>query len=203
MLGVLEEIESLLRESATNIDALNPNYAGTLGAGRLNASSAVARAMSMTQLEIQSELYTLGCTPNSGKIQILNAVYNPEANYSYQWSNGSTSSSLLDLPNGTYTVTVTEGCATGTETFVVNTNLTQSSAQITNSTTTTMPNGIININVSGAAPFNYLWNNGSAAEDLNGIVAGNYNVIITNANGCATTFNYTVGHNRMKPRFRN
>jgi subtilisin family serine protease len=198
-----EEIESLLRESATNIDALNPNYAGTLGAGRLNAASAVARAMSMTQLEIQSELYTLGCTPNSGKIQILNAVYNPEANYSYQWSNGSTSSSLLDLPNGTYTVTVTAGCATGTETFVVNTNLTQSSAQITNSTTTTMPNGIININVSGAAPFNYLWNNGSTAEDLNGIVAGNYNVIVTNANGCATTFNYTVGHNRMKPRFRN
>ena len=198
-----EEIESLLRESATNIDELNPTYAGTLGAGRLNAASAVERAMSMTQLEIQSEVYTLGCTANSGKIQILNGVNDPETNYSYQWSNGSTSSSLIGLPNGTYTVTVTAGCATGTETFVVNTNLTQSTAQITNSTTTTMPNGIININVSGAAPFNYLWNNGSAAEDLNGIVAGNYNVIVTNANGCSTTFNYTVGHNRMKPRFRN
>jgi hypothetical protein len=66
-----------------------------------------------------------------------------------------------------------------------------------------MPNGGININVSGAAPFTYLWNNGSAAEDLNGIVSGNYNVIVTNANGCATTFNYTVCYNRIKPIYRN
>jgi subtilisin family serine protease len=198
-----DEIESLLRESATNIDAINPSYAGLLGAGRLNAATAVSRAMSMTQLEIQSDVYSLGCTPNSGKIQILNTLNDTETEYTYQWSNGSTSSSIIDLPNGTYTVTVTAGCASGTETFVINTNLTQSSAQITNSSTMNMPNGGININVFGAAPFTYLWNNGSAAEDLNGIVSGNYNVVVTNANGCATTFNYTVGYNRIKPRFRN
>jgi subtilisin family serine protease len=200
-----DEIESLLRESAVNIDALNPSYAGQLGAGRLNAGMAVSRAKSMTELFIESDVFSQGCTPNSGKIQILNGVSNPEVNYTYTWSNGSTSPILTNLSNGTYTVTVNSPatCASSTQTFVINTIELQSSAQITNSTTPTMPNGVININVNGTSPFTYLWNNGSPAEDLNGIVSGNYNVLITDATGCSRTFNYTVGYNRIKPRFRN
>ncbi|MFM7667063.1 MAG: S8 family peptidase [Bacteroidota bacterium] len=200
-----DEIETLLRESAVNIDALNPSYAGQLGAGRLNAGMAVSRAKSMTILEIESDVYTIGCTPNSGKIQILNGINNPDVNYTYTWSNGSTSPILTNLPNGTYTVTVSSPstCASSTETFVINTVEMQSSAQITNSTTATMPNGAININVNGNAPFTFNWNNGSTAEDLNGIVSGNYNVIVTDSTGCSRTFNYTVGYNRIKPRFKN
>jgi len=198
-----EQIESLLRESAVNIDAINPNYAGQLGAGRLNAGMAVSRAKSMTQLEIQSDVYTLGCTPNSGKIQILNGAYDPETNYTYQWSNGATTSSLMDLPDGTYTVILTAGCATDTVTFVISTNLTQSSAQIVNSTVPTMPNGSINLTVSGDGPFTYLWNNGSTAEDLNGIVSGSYSVVVTNANGCAKSYNYSVGYTKIKASLKN
>jgi subtilisin family serine protease len=197
-----EEIETLLRESAVNIDELNPSYAGQLGAGRLNAAMAVSRAKSMTQLEIESEVYSLGCTPNSGKIQVLNGVYNPEVNFEYQWSNGATTSSLMDLPNGTYTVILTAGCASDTATFEINTIVTQSSAQVINSTTATMPNGSINLNVTGVGPFSYLWSNGSAAEDLSGIVAGTYTVSITNSNGCSRSMDYSVGYNRIKPRIK-
>ncbi|MBM3429768.1 MAG: hypothetical protein FJX99_02150 [Bacteroidetes bacterium] len=198
-----DEIETLLRESAVNIDALNPSYAGQLGAGRLNAGMAVSRAKSMTILEIESDVYTIGCTPNSGKIQILNGVYNPEASFEYNWSNGATTSALVNLPNGTYTVVVTAGCASDTASFEINTNLTQSTAQIVNSTVPTMPNGSINLTVTGDGPFTYQWNNGSTAEDLNGIVSGTYSVTISNSNGCSKTLNYTVGYNRLKPRFKN
>jgi len=198
-----EQIESLLRESAVNIDAINPSYAGQLGSGRLNAGMAVSRAKSMTQLDIQSDVYTLGCTPNSGKIQILNGAYDPETNYTYQWSNGATTSSLMDLPDGTYTVILTAGCATDTASFVISTNLTQSSAQIVNSTVPTMPNGSINLTVSGDGPFTYLWNNGSTAEDLNGIVSGTYSVVVTNANGCAKSYNYWVGYTKIKASLKN
>jgi subtilisin family serine protease len=198
-----EQIESLLRESAVNIDAINPSYAGQLGSGRLNAGMAVSRAKSMTQLDIQSDVYTLGCTPNSGKIQILNGAYDPETNYTYQWSNGATTSSLMDLPDGTYTVILTAGCATDTASFVISTNLTQSSAQIVNSTVPTMPNGSINLTVSGDGPFTYLWSNGSTAEDLNGIVSGTYSVVVTNANGCAKSYNYWVGYTKIKASLKN
>lgn len=39
-----EEIDSLLRMTAVNIDAQNPDYVGLMGAGRLNAAAAVSAA---------------------------------------------------------------------------------------------------------------------------------------------------------------
>jgi hypothetical protein len=43
-----DEIDSILRASATNIDSLNPSYVGKIGAGRLNAAEAVQMAYLMT-----------------------------------------------------------------------------------------------------------------------------------------------------------
>jgi len=39
-----EQVETILKTTAVNIDALNPLYAGLLGAGRINAAAAVALA---------------------------------------------------------------------------------------------------------------------------------------------------------------
>jgi hypothetical protein len=45
--------------------------------------------------------------------------------------------------------------------------------------------GSIDLTVNGgAAPFTYLWSNGSITEDLTGVSAGNYTVIISDANNC-------------------
>ena len=43
-----DEIDSILRASATNIDSLNPTYVGKIGAGRLNSADAVNMAYMMT-----------------------------------------------------------------------------------------------------------------------------------------------------------
>jgi hypothetical protein len=43
-----DEIDSILRVSATNIDSLNPAYVGKIGAGRLNSAEAVQMAYLMT-----------------------------------------------------------------------------------------------------------------------------------------------------------
>ena len=45
-----DEIDSLLRMTATNIDELNPDYVGKIGAGRLNSANAVAAALKMTEI---------------------------------------------------------------------------------------------------------------------------------------------------------
>jgi subtilisin family serine protease len=197
-----EEIESLLRESAVNIDALNPSYAGQLGAGRLNAASAVERAYSLGHVEIQAVVDTLGCTRNSGRIYLLNSENNPNVNYTYLWSNGETTSSIINLEDGTYSVIVTAGCASDTATYEINTSVTQCTAQLTNPTTPNSSNGSININVSGAGPFTYIWSNGSTTEDLSDLVPGNYSVTVTNANGCSRNFGYSLSFNSLKPRFK-
>lgn len=197
-----EEIESALRETAVNIDALNPSYAGQLGSGRLNAASAVERAYNLGHVEIQAAVDTLGCTRNSARIDILNSENTPNVNYVYQWSNGETTSSIINLEDGIYTVIVTAGCASDTATFEISTTLTQVSAQLTNSSTPNTANGSINITVSGDGPFTYLWSNGSTSEDLVGVTSGNYSVEITNVNGCSKSFPFTLGYTAIKSKFR-
>lgn len=54
-------------------------------------------------------------------------------------------------------------------------------------------NGAINLTVTnGEAPFNFLWSNGAATEDIDNLPANNYSVIITDALGCTTSFEYVV-----------
>jgi subtilisin family serine protease len=43
-----DEIDSILRATATNINELNPNYIGKIGSGRLNSRAAVALAYNLT-----------------------------------------------------------------------------------------------------------------------------------------------------------
>lgn len=45
-----DEIDSILRLTATNIDTLNPNYVGMIGSGRLNSGFAVQKVWEMTQV---------------------------------------------------------------------------------------------------------------------------------------------------------
>jgi hypothetical protein len=132
----------------------------------------------------------------------LNSENNPNVNYVYQWSNGETTSSIINLEDGIYTVIVTAGCASDTATFEINTTLTQATAQLNNSSTPNTANGSINISVSGDGPFTYLWSNGSTSEDLIGVTSGSYSVDITNANGCSRTFQFTLGYTAIKSKFR-
>ncbi len=47
----------------------------------------------------------------------------------------------------------------------------------------------------GQPPYNYLWTPGnSTASSINGLVAGNYNVIITDSNGCKDTASIVLTH---------
>jgi gliding motility-associated-like protein len=47
-------------------------------------------------------------------------------------------------------------------------------------------NGSINLTVSGGVPpYFYAWSNGAITEDINGLTAGSYKIVFTDANGCS------------------
>lgn len=110
--------------------------------------------------------------------------------YSYNWSNGATTSSAGSLSAGSYTVTVTDdnGC-----TQVLNgLTVAQPPAPLAASATSQNAvscfggsNGSINLGVSGGtATYTYQWSNGATTQNLTGLQAGTYTATITDANGC-------------------
>jgi gliding motility-associated-like protein len=119
--------------------------------------------------------------------------------YTYQWSNNANTANLLGISAGTYSVIVTtaSGC-TNTATYTVTQPATALSAistvigdvtcaQGANGSASTTPSG-------GTGPYNYSWNSTPAqtAATATGLTAGNYSVVISDANGCTTTQNILI-----------
>jgi hypothetical protein len=62
------------------------------------------------------------------------------------------------------------------------------------------PNGSASAFASGgSAPYNYSWSNGMSGAFISGLLAGNYSVTATDANGCSATTSVTVGNVGIPP----
>ena len=115
---------------------------------------------------------------------------------SFIWSNNISGNNITVIPSTTTTYAVTgttnQGC-TGTASVTINV----SQPPIIDYTTTQshcgQSDGNIITNVTGGIPpFIYQWSNGANTSNLNNIPAGNYNLTITDANGCSSTINITL-----------
>lgn len=142
---------------------------------------------------------------NDGSIDL--SVTGGTAPYNYQWSNSAsiiltaTTEDLTTLPSDTYSVLVTDANeCTATLTVLV----AQPSAPLalTNVNTDVDCNanatGAIDLTVTGGtAGYTYDWDNDGVGdnddtEDLSAIVAGQYNVIVTDLNGCQESLSTTI-----------
>ena len=117
----------------------------------------------------------------------------------YQWSTGSTTSSTNITNPGAYSVTVTSavGCM-ATATKNINGQSPAISASISNiQAVSCIPkkDGSFMVNPSGGSGgFSYAWETGSSTSSvINGIGAGNYEVTITDDNGCSVVEPVEIG----------
>ena len=118
--------------------------------------------------------------------------------YTYQWSNGSTTPVIQNLPAGSFTLTVTDANGKTVEKTAV---IQQPASAITIeavvvNASCTGTDGSIDMTASGGRPpFSYTWSNGAVTEDLTAVAGGNYTVIVTDDNGCSASKTVTVGFN--------
>lgn len=128
-----------------------------------------------------------------------NAVVNATAGtapFIYNWSNGQTTSTVSNLPGGTYSVTVTDanGCTASTSVSISNStspvvSLTPVSSTCGNS------NGSVSASVSmGTTPFTFLWSNGATTQNISNVAAAGYTITVTDAIGCTAIASGTVSN---------
>ncbi len=115
--------------------------------------------------------------------------------YTYSWTGGANTQDISGLSGGNYTVTVTDNVScVGTLSVTISepsTPLVVSGLVMDAGCGT--PSGGIDLSVSGGnQPYTYLWSNGAVTQDLNGIVAGNYTVSVSDNNSCIETKSFTV-----------
>ena len=110
--------------------------------------------------------------------------------YTYLWSDGQTTPTATALAAGTYTVTVTDSNnCTAEESIEVSEppalQLNTSAQPVSCDGT---PDGTATAEVSGGTPpYNYLWSNGQTTPTATDLDSGEYQVSVTDANGCQIT----------------
>ena len=107
----------------------------------------------------------------------------------YLWDNGQTTATATSLLAGDYSVTATDANGCTTDQSLTITEPTALNLTITgNNPVCYQGEGSASIGVSGGTSgYAYLWNNGTTSSINNNLVAGNYSVTVTDANGCEAT----------------
>ena len=115
--------------------------------------------------------------------------------YSYLWSNDSITAYIDSLAVGPYTLTVTDTneCVLIVDTVIVSPTLLVVQDTVSNVNCFGGSDGWIDLTVSEAtAPYQYLWSNLDTLQDIDSLIAGTYDVVITDSNSCVTLYAVTV-----------
>ena len=187
-----DDIEYILKTSSSIIDDVNPDYAGLIGEGRLDAAGAVEMALNFNILALNANI-SIACQEDGGQVEL--EIIGGNAPYEALWTNGAQGLLLSNLSAGEYEVNIMDatGCNLDT-TFVV-----QGSTPILIEENFEHINchgastGAIDITVvQGEPDFSYDWMHGANTEDLDNLQAGTYRLALTDGNGCISYSSYEV-----------
>ncbi|MDX1912290.1 MAG: choice-of-anchor L domain-containing protein [Saprospiraceae bacterium] len=151
-----------------------------------------------SSLQLSGVPSTLACSGASNG-SINTTVTGGQGPYNYLWIGSVPIGNIPDpngLPAGTYQVTVTDGFGcTNNQSFTITAPpaIAPSIVNVQGVNCFSPNGGSINLNVTGGTPnYTYAWSNGATVQDPINLTAGNYSVIITDANNCTMTSSAVV-----------
>lgn len=151
--------------------------------------------------DIFSQAFTINTTvvnvscPGGSDGSISVSVSGGTSPYAYNWNDNQTTSAVTGLSAGTYTVTITDS------------DTPQNDSTISVSVTAPQPisdnadiqapfctsNGhVVLIPSGGTSPYQFSWNTGQTVAGITSVGAGEYSVIVTDANSCTANFSYSL-----------
>jgi len=145
------------------------------------------------QVQISTIITNVTC-PGGSDGQIVAEAFGGWAPYTYTWSTGDTTSTITDLPAGDYTVTVTDiDLAIAIRTVTVDEppalgSFLQGTASCPGGASGTLEAFAF----GGTPPYSYAWSDGQTTKVATGLAPGDYDVTITDSNGCTTSASGTV-----------
>jgi len=147
-----------------------------------------------TPITITSVIDSADCSDPNGSIDVT--VLTGGGDYTYNWSNSETTSSISGLASGMYMLTVTDSLGCGLEeTFnvgqtgapIVTLNITDAGCFGTNTgSAEASANG-------GNAPYSFDWSDGQSGSIISNIAGGVYDVTVTDNSGCVVITPFAVG----------
>lgn len=136
------------------------------------------------------------CNQPNGSAVIL---VTPAGLYNYQWSNGSTMNGINSIPEGNYSVTVTDplsGCSKVFSTSLQSTVINIQIELITKSSNCGQEDGTITALVNPASGFyTFQWSNGGSGPFLQNLKPGHYQLTVSAGGSCTQIASATVGEN--------
>ncbi|MFH2143181.1 MAG: immunoglobulin domain-containing protein, partial [Bacteroidota bacterium] len=174
--------------------AITPNNSGLIAGNYsvtvidANGCSSILYNIAVGQPpQIQVYINTTNAMCNQSDGTATATVTGGTSPYSYLWSNMTTINPAIDLSAGSYSLIVTDnnGCIKTKYFSISNSGGFTLSANITDADCFGDNSGAIDMNISGGtAPFTISWSSGESTEDLTNLVAGAYDVIVTDYNNC-------------------
>ncbi len=180
-------------DADSNLTAGNYFFTVSDGAGCTLADS--VQLIPQGNFSAQVTVTPIQCPSTTGGSMTVTETGSGVAPYSYLWSNGATTQTLSNLPEGSY-FSVTVADANGCETIEYSDSVT-STAPFSIALNATACSNTVTANVTGSSgPYNYLWSTGQTTTAITFVQYGTYYLTVTDAHGCAayqTFYNYTSG----------
>jgi len=166
-------------------------YASETGTYKLTITDTRTGCMDSTEIAISVEdnlqPTIIGTNICEGETATLEALPN-DPSYSYKWSNGETTPTIVVSQPATYTVTVSKDGCTGTADFTVN----ESPNPEFEILGEDIVCGSIATLTSDKDFTEYLWSTDEITKEIEVTEAGTYSLTVTDANGCSATEEFTV-----------
>ncbi|MFN6091027.1 MAG: PKD domain-containing protein, partial [Bacteroidota bacterium] len=178
---------------ASNLSAGNYSVNVTDANGCTSSASIVITEPTVLNIQTTSTHSSCGQANGSASVNVSGGV----GGYSYLWNGAQTSPSINNVQAGNYTITVTDGNGCTSSTSVSISNIGGPTVSIANSNNVSCyggTNGSAQVNISsGTGPFTYAWTpSGGNSATASNLIAGNYSVNVTDANGCTSSTSITI-----------